>query len=96
MKRTVTTNYYYYIYNNDQDDVIWESPSSDDKEKCDRNLLNTIEEAHRILRRNSDADIGIYGHYFDMCGEYEDGDEGDFMVCTKEELDMVENKLRKR
>ena len=95
MKRTVTTDYYYYIYDNDQDDVVWESTSSDDKEKCDRNLLKTIEEARCILRRNPNADIEICGHYCDMCGEYEDGDEGTFTVCLKEELDMVESKLRK-
>lgn len=95
MTRTVRTDYYYYIYSNDDDDMLWYSPSSDDKKKCDQNLLNCIEEARRILCRNPDADIEIYGHYTDMCGEYEDGDEGSFPVCTKEELDLVEQKIRK-
>ena len=95
MARTVRTDYYYYIYDNDESDMVWYSPSSDDKEKCDRNLLNCIEEARRLLRRNPAADIDIYGHYCEMCGEYEDGDEGAFPVCTKDELDLVEQKIRK-
>lgn len=95
MTRTIRTDYYYYIYSNDEDDMIWYSPSSDDRKKCDQNLLNCIEEARQILRRNPDADIEIYGHYTDMCGEYEDGDEGSFPVCTKDELDLVEQKIRK-
>ena len=95
MSKTVRTDYYYYIYSNDEDDMLWYSPSSDDRQKCNRNLLNAIEEARRILRRNPDADIEIYGHYTDMCGKYEDGDEGSFPVCTKEELDLVEEKIRK-
>jgi len=93
--RTVHTDYYYYIYDNDQDDMVWYSPSSDNKAKCDRNLLNCIEEARRILRRNPNADIDIYGHYTDMCGEYDDGDEGTFTVCLGSELDQVEEKIRK-
>ena len=93
--RMIRTDYYYYIYDNKQDDMIWYSPSSDDPEKCNRNLLNCIEEAKRILRRTPDADIDIYGHYCDMDGEFEDGDEGSFPVCAKEELDMIEEKIRK-
>lgn len=95
MTRTVRTDYYYYIYDNDEEDMIWYSPSSDDKQKCNRNLLNCIEEAKRILRRDPSADIEIYGYYRDMCGSYEDGDEGAFPVCTKDELDLVEQKIRK-
>ncbi len=94
MSRTVTTDYYYYIYSEDEVDMLWYSPSSADRAKCDRNLLNCIEEARRILRRNPSADIAIYGHYCDMCDGYEDGDEGSFPVCTKEELDMVEKKIK--
>ena len=94
MARTVRTEYYYFIYDNDQDDMVWYSPSSDDKQKCNRNLLNAIEEARRILRRNPDADIEIDGHYCDMCGEYENGDEGTFTVCLACELDQVEQKIR--
>ena len=59
MTRKVRTDYYYYIYDNDEEDMIWYSPSSDDKQKCNRNLLNCIEEARRILRRNPAADIDI-------------------------------------
>lgn len=95
MTRTIRTDYYYYIYSNDDDDMIWYSPSSDDKAKCDRNLLNCIEEARRILRRNPDADIEICGRATDMCGEYEDGSEYDFRICTKDELDQTEQKIRK-
>lgn len=95
MARTVRTDIYYYIYSNDEDDMVWYSPSSDDKQKQDRNLLNAIEEVRRILRRDPNADIDIYGHYTDMCGEYEDGDEGSFPVCTKDELDLVEGRIRK-
>ena len=94
MARTVRTDYYYYIYDNDLNDMVWYSPSSDDRAKCNRNILNAIEEARRILRRNPDADIEIDAHYCDMCGEYEDGDEGTFTVCLKEELDSVEAKLK--
>ena len=95
MSKTVRTDYYYYIYDNDQADMVWYSPSSDDKAKCDRNLLNCIEEARRILRRNPSADIDICGRAYTMCGEYEDGPEFDFPVCTADELDMVEAKIRK-
>lgn len=95
MEHTIRTDYYYYIYDNDQDDMVWYSPSSDDRQKCNRNLLNCIEEARRILRRQPDANIDIYGHYTDMCGEYEDGDEGSFPVCSGSELDLVEEKIRK-
>ena len=42
MERTIRTDYYYYIYDNDQDDMVWYSPSSDDRQKCNRNLLNCI------------------------------------------------------
>ena len=94
MTRTVRTDYYYYIYDNDEEDMIWYSPSSDDKQKCNRNLLNCIEEARRILRRDPTSNIAIYGYYRDMCGSYEDGDEGSFMVCEKDELDLVEPKIR--
>ena len=95
MARTVRTDYYYYIYSNVENDMLWYSPSSDDKAKCDRNLLNCIEEARRILRRQPDADIEIDAHYCDMCGEYEDGDEGTFTVCLASELDQVEENIRK-
>ena len=95
MTRTVRTDYYYYIYDNDEEDMIWYSPSSDDKQKCNRNLLNCIEEARRILRRNPAADIDICGRATPMRGEYEDGIEFDFPVCTKDELDLVEAKVRK-
>lgn len=95
MTRTVRTDYYYYIYSNDDDDMIWYSPSSDNKAKCDRNLLNCIEEAKRILCQNPDADIEICGRATDMCGEYEDGPEYDFRICTKNDLDQAEEKVRK-
>lgn len=95
MTRTVRTDYYFYIYSNDEDDMIWYSPSSDDKQKCDRNLLNCIEEARRILRQNPSADIEICGRATDMCGEYEDGSEYDFRVCTGNELDQTEQRIRK-
>jgi len=94
MKREIETVYYYYIYDNNKDDMVWYSPSSSDSRKCDSNLLNAIEEARRIIRRNPSVDIDIYGHYCEMCGEYEDGDEGSFPVCTQEELDLVERKLK--
>ena len=92
--RTIRTDYYYFIYDNDEEDMVWYSPSSDDKSKCNRNLLNCIAEARKILRRNPNADIDIYGHYTDMCGEYEYGDEGSFPVCTASELDLVEKKIK--
>lgn len=95
MTRTVRTDIYFYIYSNDEDDIVWYSPSSDDKRKQDQNLLNAIEEAGRILRRNPSADIEICGRATDMCGEYEDGAEYDFRVCTGDELDQVEQKIRK-
>ena len=95
METTIRTDYYYYIYSNDEEDMLWYSPSSDDQKVCNQNLLNCIEEARRILRRNPAADIDIYGHYCTMNGSYEDGDEGAFPVCTKEELDLVESKIRK-
>lgn len=95
MTRTVRTEYYYYIYDNDESDMIWYSPSSGNKKKCNQNLLNCIEEARRILRRDPDADLEICGRATDMCGEYEDGAEYDFRVCTKEELDQIEQKIRK-
>lgn len=95
MSRTVTTEYYYYIYSEDEGDMLWYSPSSADKDKCDRNLLNCIEEARRILRRNPSADISIYGRVYDLCNEYEDGREYDFLVCTIGDLDRVERKIRK-
>lgn len=95
MTRTVRTDYYYYVYSNDEGDMLWYSPSSDDKQKCNHNLLNTIEEARRILRRNPSADIEICGRATDMCGEYEDGAEYDFRVATVSELDQVEEKIRK-
>lgn len=95
MTRTIHTDYYYYIYDNDEADMIWYSPSSDDKQKCNRNLLNCIEEARRILRRNPAADLEICGRATDICGEYEDGAEYDFHICTKNELDQTEQKIRK-
>ena len=93
--RTVRTDYYYFIYDNEEEDMVWYSPSSDDKSKCNRNLLNCIAEARKILRRNPNADIEVCAHYCDMCGEYEDGDEGTFTVCLASELDLVEEKIRK-
>lgn len=95
MTRNVLTDVYFYIYSNDDEDMVWYSPSSDDKSKQDQNLLNAIEEARRILRRNPSADIEICGRATDMCGEYEDGDEGTFTVCLGCELDQVEDKIRK-
>ena len=95
MTRTVRTDYYYYVYSNDEDDMLWYSPSSDDKQKCNRNLLNAIEEARRILRRDPSADIEVCGRATDMCGEYEDGAEYDFRVATVSDLDQVEEKVRK-
>ena len=90
MERTVRTDRYFYIYDNDQEDMIWYSPSSDDRNKCDRNLLNCIEEARRILRRNSNANIQIYARVIDMCGEYEDGDEYSVFLANPSELDSLE------
>lgn len=95
MERTVRTDYYYYIYSNDEEDMVWYSPSSDDKKKCNQNLLNCIEEARRILRRDPSADIDICGRATPMCGEYEDGTEFDFHVCTRNELDQIEQKIKK-
>ena len=95
MTRTVRTDYYYYVYSNDEDDMLWYSPSSDDKQKCNRNLLNAIEEARRILRRDPSADIEVCGRATNMCGEYEDGAEYDFRVATVSDLDQVEEKVRK-
>lgn len=95
MKRTVRTDIYFYIYSNDEEDMIWYSPSSDDKSKQDQNLLNAIEGARRFLRRKPSADIEICGRATDMCGEYEDGAEYDFRVCTMNELDQVEQKIKK-
>ena len=95
MSRTVRTDVYFYLYANDEEDMVWYSPSSDDRQKQDQNLLNAIEEARRILRRNPSADIEICGRATDMCGEYEDGNEYDFLVAAVGELDQVEEKVRK-
>ena len=95
MTRTVRTDIYFYIYSNDDEDMVWYSTSSDDKSKQDQNLLNAIEEARRILRREPSADIEICGRATDMCGEYEDGAEYDFRVCTMDALDATEQKVRK-
>lgn len=95
MTRTVRTDIYFYIYDNDQADVVWYGPATDDKQKQDRNLLSCIEEVRRILRRNPSADIQIYGRASDMCGEYEDGNEYDFLVANISDLDKLERKLRK-
>lgn len=95
MTRTVRTDIYFYIYSNDEDDMMWYSPSSDDKRKQDQNLLNAIEEARRILRRDPSADIEVCGRATDMCGEYEDGAEYDFRIATVSDLDQVEEKVRK-
>ena len=95
MTRTIRTDIYFYIYSNDDDDMVWYSPSSDDKSKQDQNLLNAIEGARRFLRRKPSADIEICGRATDMCGEYEDGAEYDFRVCTMYELDQIEEKIRK-
>ncbi len=95
MARTVRTDVYFYVYSYDEEDILWYSPSSDDKRKQDQNLLNAIEEARRILRRNPNADVEISGRSIDMCGEYEDGLEYDFKVASFNELDQVEEKIRK-
>lgn len=95
MTRTVRTDIYFYIYSNDEEDMVWYSPSSDDKRKQDQNLLNAIEEARRILRRNPAADIEVCGKATDMCGEYEDGSEYSFVIARKENIDQVEQKIRK-
>lgn len=95
MTRTVRTDIYYYIYSNDESDILWYSPCSDDRTKQDRNLLNAIEEARRILRRNPGADIEVCGRATDMCGEYEDGNEYTFRVATPSEFDLVEARVRK-
>ena len=95
MERMVRTDIYYYIYSYDKDDMVWYSPSSDVEAKQDQNLLNAIAEARRILRQNPGADIEICGRATDMCGEYEDGAEYAFPVCTMNGLDQVEQKLRK-
>ncbi len=95
MSRTVRTDVYFYLYSYDESDIIWYSPSSDDKQKQDQNLLNAIEEARRILRRDPSADIEVCGRATDMCGEYEDGNEYDFRVATVSNLDQVEEKVRK-
>ena len=95
MERTIRTDYYYFIYDNDQEDMVWYSPSSDNKSTCDRNLLNCIAEARKILRRNPNADIKVCAHYYDTCGDYEDGCDGSFTVCAGSELDKTEEKIRK-
>ena len=95
MARLVRTDRYFYIYDNDQGDMVWYSPSTDDQRKCRKNLLNCIEETRRILRRNPHADVQIYEHVWDMCGEYEDGDECDVLVANPNDLDGLEDKLRK-
>lgn len=94
MTRTVRTDIYFYLYSNDEEDMLWYSPSSDDKRKQDQNLLNAIEEARRILRRDPSANIEVCGRATDMCGEYEDGAEYDFRVATVRDLDHVEEKVR--
>ena len=86
MTRTIRTDIYYYIYSNDKEDIIWYSPASDDKKKQDYNLRNCLEEARKILCRNSSADIQIYGRATDMCDEYEDGEE---YLMPKVEFDNV-------
>lgn len=96
MERTIRTDYYYYIYDNDQEDMIWYSPASDDRKKCTRNLLNCIEETRRLLRRNPHADLQIYEHVCEMCGEYEDGEEYSALVANPDDLDKLEAKLRKK
>lgn len=96
MARTVRTDIYYYIYSNDEEDMLWYSPSTDDKKKQDQNLLNAIEEVRRILRRDPNADVEIYGRATDMCGEYEDGIECDFKVADISDLDKLELKLKGR
>lgn len=95
MSRTVRTDVYFYLYSYDEGDIIWYSPSSDDKQKQNQNLLNAIEEARRILRRDPSANIEICGRATDMCGEYEDGNEYDFRVAAVGDLDQVEEKVRK-
>lgn len=95
MSRTVRTDVYFYLYSYDESDIIWYSPSSDDKQKQNQNLLNAIEEARRILRRDPSANIEICGRATDMCGEYEDGNEYDFRVAAVGDLDQVEEKVRK-
>ena len=94
MTHIIHTEYYYYIYDRDKEDMIWYSPSSDDRRKCNRNLLNCIKEATRLVRMNPTANLDVYGHYSEMEGEYEYGDEGSFPVCTKEEFDEVAKKLK--
>lgn len=95
MTRTVRTDIYFYLYSYDEDDIIWYSPSSDDKRKQDQNLLNAIEEARRILRRDPSADIEVCGRATDMCGEYENGAGYDFRIATVSNIDQVEEKVRK-
>ena len=94
MARTVRTDVYFYIYSNDEEDMIWYSPSSDDKQKQNRNLRNCLGEARRILRNNPSADIQIYGRSTDMCGEYEDGNEYDYLVANPSDFDSLERKLK--
>jgi len=95
MERTVRTDRYFYIYDNDQEDMVWYSPSSDDRSKCDRNLLNCIEETRRILRRNPNANVQVYGRVIDMCGEYECGDEYSVLLANPCDLDRLEAIVRK-
>ena len=96
MARMIRTDYYYYIYDNNKDDMLWYSPSSDDKKTCDQNLLNCIEEAMRILHRNPNADISVCYKATEMCGEFEDGAEwSETLANTPEEMDALENEIRK-
>lgn len=95
MARKVRTDIYFYIYSNDQEDMVWYSPASDEKKKQDKNLLNAIDEARRILRRNPSSDIEVCGRATEMCGEYECGEEYSFTVANVATLDQVEAKVRK-
>lgn len=95
MTRTIRTAIYFYIYSYDEDDMVWYSPASDNETKQNQNLLNAIEEARRILRRNPDANIEVCSRAQDMCGEYEYGEDYGGVVCTKDGLDRIEQSIRK-
>ena len=92
--RTVTSVTSYSVYDNDQSDVVWYSPSASDPKVCDHNLLNAIEYARKILRRNPDADIEIMAKVYGMCDGCEDGDEDYFTLCNASGLDALEARVK--
>lgn len=94
MKRSVETVHYFYVYDNDKSDIIFTTPSSSDQKKQNNYILNCIEEARKILRRNPDADIDICGNSCDLCNGYECGEEYSYTICDKNGIDSLEQKVR--